>query len=62
MTLKGLKGSYMNKYDRKHNLVGEESTMEKFLKGILNTLMGASLAFVMWLVFVMAYGIDQMPK
>jgi hypothetical protein len=52
----------MNKHDKQHNLVGEESTMEKFLKGILNTLIGASLAFVMWLVFVMAYGIDQMPK
>jgi hypothetical protein len=60
MTLKGLKGSYMNKYDKKHNLVGEESTLEKILKGSLNVLMGVSLTFVVWLAFVMAYGIDQM--
>ena len=52
----------MNKYDRKHNLVGEESAIEKILRGVQNILMGITLIGVVWLAFILAYGIDQMPK
>ena len=52
----------MNKYDKTHNLVGEEDTLEKAMKYVLNTLMGAALIGVIWLAIVMAYGLDSMPK
>ena len=52
----------MNKYDRKHNLVGEEGPLEKAMKYVLNTLIGITLGGVIWLVIVMAYGISSMPK
>lgn len=52
----------MSKYDKQYNLVGEESTMEKAMQFLLNTLMGVALVGVVWLVIVVAYGIDSMPK
>jgi len=52
----------MNKYDRQHDLVGEESTMEKVMKGVLNVLIGVTLIGVIWLIIVMAYGLDSMSK
>jgi hypothetical protein len=52
----------MSKYDKQHDLVGEESTMEKVMQYLLNTLIGAALIGVIWLIFVIAYGIDSMPK
>jgi len=52
----------MNKYDRQHNLVGEEDILEKILKGVLNVLMGTALIGVIWLIMVVAFGIEGMPK
>jgi len=48
----------MNKYDKEHNLVGEEDILEKILKGVLNVLMGTALIGVIWLIIVVAFGLD----
>ena len=58
MTLNCLKGFIMNKYDKKHNLVGEEDTLLTVLKYVYYTLAGIVLFGVTAGMVVMAYGID----
>ena len=60
MTLKGLKGSYMNQYDKTHNLVGEEGPLLTVLKYAWYTLSAIALFGVVAGIVAMAYGIDPL--
>jgi hypothetical protein len=50
----------MNKYDRKHNLIGEEGPLLTILKYAWYTLAGMSLFITVAAMVIMAYGINPL--